>query len=81
MIVRKPHDEKCDRTEHNPYELFSLKRERDSLVMRHAINRQDADPQDGKDQSDKTKIEIVEATAINRPIDHLVPFLRYPLSV
>src|SRR5262245_6867813 len=81
MIVRKPHDKKRDRTERNPHELFGIKRKRDSLVMRHAIDRQDDDPQDGKDQPDKTKIEIVEATAINHPVDHLVPCLQHPLSV
>ena len=79
MIVREPHDEKRDRAECNPQDLFGIKRERDPLVMRHTINRQDANPQDDKDQSDKTEIETVEATAINHPVDHLVPVLSHPL--
>src|SRR6185295_2332002 len=73
MIVRKPHDEKRDRAEQDPHKLFGIKRERNPLVMRHAINRQNAQTQDGKDQSDKTEIEVIDATARDHPVDHLVP--------
>src|SRR5215510_7323151 len=73
MIVGKPHNEKRDRTECNPHDLLGIKWERNPLVMRDAINGQDADSQNRKDQSDKTEVEIVEATAHEHPIDHLVP--------
>src|SRR6185295_15804338 len=73
MIVREPHDEKRDRAQRNPHNLFGIKRERNPLVMCHAINRQNADPQDRKDQPDKTEVEIVKPPAHEHPIDHLVP--------
>src|SRR5438067_12755828 len=72
MIVLKPHDEKRDRAEQDPHKLFGIKRECHPLVMRHAINRQHAQPQDGKDQSDKTEIEVIDATTGDHPVDHLV---------
>src|SRR5438105_741383 len=56
MIVREPHDEKRDRAECNPQDLFGIKRKRDPLVVRHTINRQDPNPQDDNDQSDKKDI-------------------------
>ncbi len=71
MIIRCPHDEEGRRADPDPDELLEIVRGPDAtLPVRHTVNREDADPENGENQRHIANVETIELPMFSQPIDH-----------